>query len=93
MALEKIAPRLEAWPSVTSSTYADSATLSYVMWNYCAIVMAPKDLKLSKQGTDSRKKHLISIIPQKLEGIRLESDESKSVVMASCIWDHQLSVI
>jgi hypothetical protein len=48
--LRKIAPRLEASLSVTSGMRADSATLSSVMWIYCAIAMAPKDPKMSPAG-------------------------------------------
>ena len=47
--LRRIAPRLEALLSVTSSTHANSVTISSVMWIYRAIVMAPKESKMSKQ--------------------------------------------
>jgi hypothetical protein len=47
--LRKIAPRLEALPLVTSGTRADSATVSSVMWTFCAVVMASKDPKMSRQ--------------------------------------------
>ena len=52
--LRKIAPRLEALPSVTSCMHADSTTISYIMWTYCAIVMAPKDTKMNKKVGNTR---------------------------------------
>jgi hypothetical protein len=51
--LRKIAPRLEALPSVTSATCAESATVSFVMWTFCAIVMASKHPKMSRQIDNS----------------------------------------
>ena len=50
----KIAPRLESLRRSTSSMHADSATISSLMWTYCAIVMAPKDPKMTKQVGNTR---------------------------------------
>jgi GTPase involved in cell partitioning and DNA repair len=46
--------------------------------------MASEDPKMSKQGTDGKKKHLSLTIAQKLGIIRmLESGKSQSMVMTS----------
>jgi hypothetical protein len=46
--------------------------------------MASEDPKMRKQGTAGKRKHVTSMIPQKLEIIRIhESGKSQSVVMAT----------
>jgi hypothetical protein len=80
--LGKIEP--EVLSPVISVTPSDSATLSSVMWTlWCCYIVAPKDPKMSKQVTGSRKKELTLMSPQKFEIIRrFESGESRSVVVA-----------
>jgi hypothetical protein len=58
--------------------------LSELYWARKAIIMASKDPQISKHGTAGNWKHVTLMIPQKLEITkRLESGESRSVVMAS----------
>ena len=52
--------------------------MSSLVWTYCAIVMAPKDPKMSKQVGNTRFQQFL----KNLEVIKLKSDESRSVVMA-----------
>jgi hypothetical protein len=55
--------------------------------------MTSEDPQMSKQGTADTRKLIALVIPQRLEIImRLESGNSSSVVMASCIIGFQLSM-
>jgi len=54
--------------------------------------MASKDLKISKQGTSGKRKHVTLMIPEKFKIIRmLETSKSCIVVMAS--YSIELSII
>ena len=67
--------------------YTDSITLycvTYTCSDPFAIVITSKDPKMSKQGTAGKRKHITSVIPQKLEIIRrLESSTSHNMFRTS----------